>query len=194
MLYNRVVLELSNELKLLEDIFISNWITRNKDLHMLINGENKIWLPGENTAMSKSDMLKKYNQEYISKHARGYPYHITFCITYLKDWILGSIYNDKPDPVDFERNRLTNKGKNFMPNHDTIIEEYIPDEVLEYFNKDVIKEISSICNNILEVVRKYTDLYPKNVFDIEYLGDNLVVVNKGEIGTYRYNEYLNMKG
>lgn len=189
MLYNKIIINTENELKLMEQYFIDHWVKRGPNMSFYGNG--KLWLPNEREPITYSEMRKKYTNDYIEKHRSDYPYFACFCIDILKSWLLGNIYLERSHIIEYKKNPLMEYSKKFLDeyNRDMFVE-YIPDEILDYFSDEVVKKVTKLGEKILKKIQPYTDSYPYNVFDIDFIGNNIILINKGEIGSYRYKEYL----
>lgn len=193
MLYNKIIINTENELKLMEQYFIDHWINRSADpdIKGFYGGETKLWLPGEREPMTYSEMTKKYTPDHIEKHRSNYPYLVYFCADSLRSWLLGNIYLERRDIIEYIKNPLMEYSKNFLDeNKRDMFVEYIADEILDYFSDEVVKKVTELGEKILKKIKPYTDSYPYNIFDIDFIGNNIILINKGEIGSYRYKEYL----
>lgn len=186
MLYNKVILPIENELKLAEEVF---------DRYIGYQFKGGIWVPNERFPLDKKQM-SKYKHNYLVEHMNKGPYLPFLCIPSLKDWLLSNIYwdnNQNNNPL-FSKNYLMSNAVSFNVETKPIIEEFLPDSILESnITDEELKYLESIFFKIYDKVKPYTSNYPDNVFDLELSGPIIYLVNKGEIGSFRYNEYLNYK-
>lgn len=148
---------------------------------------------------------KKINQKLI----RNSPSMPWMCVPDVKRCVLHNIYQSKNDIVyddkifdAFKRNRLIpNGGKGFITdngwskcNDDWLDHEYFfKDEVLLYMTDREKYLLHKCMDSIIEMILYYTNQYPNNVFDLDVETIHIFIENMGEIGTYRYFEFLEWK-
>lgn len=184
MLYNKVVIDLDVELSLLETIYLNK-------IPNLIDPMAKIWLPTHRYPNKYKEFKKTYADVYIEEHLSSNPYMPVFSTYGLKPWLISMIYFDKSDNTLFEKNVLMKNSSSFVVDSLPEVTEYIPDEFLAYLSNKDCDEISNIQKGIYEnKIKPYTSQFPYNVFDINMDSRIIYLENKGEIGTYRYNEYI----
>lgn len=184
MLYNKLVIDLDVELSLLDTIYLNK-------IPDLVDPMAKIWLPTHRYPNTRKDFKKIYADVYIEEYLSSNPYMPVFSTYGLKPWLLSMIYFDKPDDKLFEKNVLMKNSLSFVIDSLPEVTEYIPDEYLRYLSNEDCDEIKRIQNGIYEnKIKPYTSQFPYNVFDINMDSRVIYLENKGEIGSYRYNEYL----
>ena len=142
-----------------------------------------------------NETLRRLN--YTHNEVSPLPFMPFLCVNDIKAFILYSVYSDKLDTCSptikelFERNELLEDGgENFLDNINRYPLFYLDKTVLRSCDENERKSINRSLDSIMSVVSYYTNKYPNNVFDMNFEYAHVYIENLGEIGSYRYFEYL----
>ena len=178
MVFDRVVLDIEHELLMIDSI-INIYKPFPKDVF--------IFSKGERFPVMKSSAYSEFF------FGRG--------IEFVNAYLLDTIYTSKrlEDYTDYYKNRLLPKSTvckvfyNPYESYDVDIKNLFI-TYLEFFptRKEEVNVLNTMLNSIVNKVLTYTNLYPNNIFTLDFSTINTILINGGEIGSYRYREYLNM--
>lgn len=183
--YEKILIDIDPELNMLENFYMR--------LEQNLDNIGLRFIPNKRYPLTSKDFNKlNINSKYITNK----PTSPWLCVAEVKDCVVNNIYNEKKDichPMIFElfkRNQLLKTGgTNFI--------EYWDDN-LEFFRKDVYFSLTEqeqtlfnlYVDSIVRSVLDYTNRFPNNVFDLDIETNHVFIENLGEIGAYRYFEYL----
>lgn len=133
--------------------------------------------------------LKMYNVEYLVKHLSFEPYLPYKTVEPILDYCLSEVYLQYQDCIDFKINKIMDKGRNFLYNAGMGLE-YFLEEYGIYCANNVLDKVLDITYEIIGKIRNYTDTNKFNVIDLDYATNVVYIVDKGNIKSYRYDEYI----
>lgn len=179
-MYEKIILDINPYLVQVEQYFINGLDIAYQDVL-----KDCRFIP--NRRYPIKDIKECSNPEVI----RSTPYYPFLCLDMVSQYLKIRIYQESGYSIEFKANKLLNdKGVKFLEDYEN------PEDVISLYintkNMDInyFKELVTILDRIFLHVDKYTSLYPKNIFEFEYETQYFVLVNKGEIGSFRYNEAI----
>lgn len=191
MVFDRVVLDLEHELLMIDSI-INIYKPFPKDVFIFSKGER---FPVMKSSAYSEFFFGKSNK-YSAEPTLGWR-----CIEFVNAYLLDRIYTNKrlEDYTDYYKNRLLPKSTvckvfyNPYESYDIDIKSLFIN-YLEFFptRKEEVNVLNTMLNSIVNKVLTYTNLYPNNIFTLDFSTINTILINGGEIGSYRYREYLNI--
>lgn len=182
-----IILDINNELLILEEVF-------KRYLEPMVGCK---WVPTLRYPLSNEN-IHLVNQNVLAKYLSDVPYHPILCVDSVYKYVYRYIYIDKELDVDvhmFKYNELIPKkeGRNFLNEYSYI---WYHDDCLPHIMLDKIRGVDcKILRNMLDIitnkVKGYTDKNLKNVYDLDFTTNLVILKDYGNIGMYRYNEALN---
>lgn len=181
-MYSKIVLSIDSELNLLEKYF-NKYVTLPDESYLR-------FIPYKRFFLDKKDKTLTVNTDVI----RNTPYLPYKCLDCVNDYIIYSIYYNSGYMDLFLKNELLETSKRFLPEY-TDEEDYVKEIITTYIpNHDLdmkdYREIKGLLNHIYRKVSMYTDMYPKNIWELDYETNLILLINKGEIGSFRFEEVL----
>lgn len=145
---------------------------------------------------SKELDAEKIDKRYITNRS----YRPWVCVADMRQYILHNIYQQKKDITSgvwfdmFVKNELLEYGgENFIDSEWEEWDKFFREAVLLCLTNNERKIFECCVNSAVNTCLQYTSRYPNNVFDIDIKTNYIFIDNLGEIGTYRYFEYLERK-
>ena len=192
MVFDRVVLDIEQELLMIDTII---------NIYKPIPKDYFIFSKGERLPVMKSSA----NSEFFSGESNKYvtePILAWRCIGFVNHYLLDRIYINKrlDDYTDYYKNRLLPKSNvckvffNPYESYDINMERLFI-TYLEFYptRKEEVKILKTALDSMCKKVTTYTNLYPDNIFTLDFSTINTILINGGEIGSYRYREYLQIR-
>ena len=192
MVFDKVVLDIEHELLMIDSI-INIYKPFPKDVFIFSKSER---LPVMRSSAYSEFFYGKSNKYSAEPNL---PWR---CIEFVNAYLLDCIYTNKrlEDYTDYYKNRL-------LPKSTVCKVFYNPDEsydmdiknlfitYLEFFptRKEEVKILETVLDSMCKKVTTYTNLYPDNIFTLDFSTINTILINGGEIGSYRYREYLQIR-
>ena len=183
-LYEKILVNIDPELYILEKYYYKVW-----DPTVVVK-----FLPNKRFPATMKDLdnaQDKINQISLTPK---YPW---LCVSNLKDCIIGNIYKEKLDLCTplmyrlFEKNgSLPDGGHQFVSNIWEGDYSFFRSDLLEQLTRDELSSFMLCVKSAVETVTSYTNRFPNNVFDLDVETNHIFIENLGEIGSYRYFEYM----
>lgn len=158
-------------------------------------GSGLRFLPGRRYPLNRTELVRGNITDKMVRYHNTVPW---LCVGDISRCILHNIYQQKYEVVTdnimfalFKRNKLIRGGgKCFIEDEWLSFDTFIRPEVLFSMSK-MEKEVFEDCmDSIMDKVIPYTLRYPHNVFNIDTETNYVFIHNLGEIGTYRYFEFV----
>lgn len=132
-------------------------------------------------------------------YIRNTPYMPFRCLSCVNNYVLSKIYMNSQDYKLFIKNPMLSNSKNFLEN--CYIDDDDPDRAIiigwlqnERITISDFKNIRSLLEKIMSIVRVYTDPFPNHIWRLDYSSSSFVILyNDGEIKAFRYTELLNSR-
>ena len=190
MVFDKVVLDIEQEL-LMIDTIINIYKPFTKDVFIFSKSER---FPVMKSS-AYSEFFSGKSNKYSAEPTLGWR-----CIEFVNAYLLDRIYTNKglEDYTDYYKNRLLPKSivcKVFYNPYESYDMERLFITYLEFYptRKEEVKILKTVLDSMCKKVTTYTNLYPDNIFTFDFSTINTILINGGEIGSYRYKEYLQIR-
>lgn len=129
------------------------------------------------------------------------PYMPYLCLACVENYVMFNIYNNSYCYDVFISNPLRKNSKNFLENYYgtskndidpylTIITSWLNTVEISIEHYSMIK---NILDRIVKQVTKYTNHYPNHIWELDYRTSNVILINRGDIRAYRFEELRGLK-
>ena len=190
MVFDKVVLDIEQEL-LMIDTIINIYKPFPKDVFIFSKSERFPIMKSS----AYSEFFSGKSNKYSAEPSLGWR-----CIEFVNAYLLDRIYTNKglEDYTDYYKNRLLPKStvcKVFYNPYESYDMERLFITYLEFYptRKEEVKILKTVLDSMCKKVTTYTNLYPDNIFTFDFSTINTILINGGEIGSYRYKEYLQIR-
>jgi hypothetical protein len=142
---------------------------------------------------------KEYNAP--NQYVRNIPYSPYLCLPCVENYVIVNVYINLPLYKLFLSNPCKKNSKNFLKNYygvdgsglesaigdvnETIITSWLSTNMI---TTDHYKIIKSLLDVILKKVMVYTDLYPNHIWELDWATSHVILINRGDIKAYRFDE------
>lgn len=196
--YIKIKLDIESELELIENI-LAGCAQDNRDMNgnmflpflrfPVYNASYEVTPDDRLNIVRNVPELKMYNTEYLVKYLSFEPYLPYKTVEPILDYCLSQVYLQYSGHIEFKVNKIMNKGRNFLYNAGLGIEHFL-EEYDIYCANNVLDKVLDIAYEIISKIREYTDVNKFNVVDLDYTTNVVYIVDKGNIKSYRYDEYM----
>jgi len=177
----RVILNVENELELL-DIIYRKYIVLPSNMIFIKNNRYPV------VDKHKHNLTKFAKLNMLSNE----PFHPFICLPTVLDVIKLYIYSSYSKPELYTSNPLL-KDKSYqgeqLINSFNVDAEDIIVEHLPNVSKSDFDVINKTLNKIYDIIQQYTSAYDNFIFDLESETSYLILVNKGDVRAFRFEEY-----
>ena len=189
--YPTYVLDIDYELHMLERYF-NIYKPLPEDIRRYLR-----YIPTKRYHLTPED--KEYYVE--NPYERNTPYAPHLCLPCVENYIMVNVYINSPLYKLFLSNPCKKNSKNFLEGYygleDGGIESEIGDVsetiIWSWLGTNMIgidhyKIIKSLLDAILKKAMVYTNLYPNHIWDLDYKTTHVILINRGDIKAYRFDE------
>lgn len=202
MLYLKIKIDIDTELELIEELLVP-YMENKRDVEgnmfipclrypvYNISMENHPEERLEN--IKRIPKLKSYNPDYVMKYLSFDSYLPYKTIEPVLRYCLAQTYLQYSKMIEYKVNEINNSGENFLQYINWSLEDFLEEYDIKC-PEDVLTRLYDLANIIIDRITRYTDLNKNTVIDLEYDTNVVYLINKGHIKSYRYDEYIGMKG
>lgn len=175
----KTVLGVDEYLRIVEEIFKK---------YLDIEQNNLTFVKFERYPIINKGILSKIKDNTLISNKPFAPY---MCVACVKDMLLDRIYMDSSRDKSFKYNPFIPGGgrTDLVPDYDndaSIIYSYI-DNIIEEDIEQIVKWVDKLYK---ENVKQIVNHYPDSLYDIDIETTMFILINLGNVKTYRYNELL----
>ena len=160
------------------------------------------YIPTKRFHLMPSD--KEYMEE--NPYKRNTPYAPHLCLPCVENYVMFDIYSNSHLYELFLRNPCKKDSKNFLENYygtdssgiDSEMNDPYETIICSWLGTNMIstehyKIINQLLNDITKKVMVYTNLYPNHIWELDYQTTHVILINKGDIKAYRFDEMRGLK-
>lgn len=202
MSYLKIKLDIEDELFVLEEL-LSPYIQEMKDmtgymflpcLRFPVYNSSLERTPNDRRELiKKNKILNQYNIEYVIKNLSYNSYLPWKTIEPIMRYVSSNIYEEYRYSNEYRENLLIKGGANFLMYCNHTLEDILEEYDINGYPDVVLEKTYDLTNDIIAKVRAYTDNHRNIVIDFDYTTNVVYLVDKGQIKSYRYDEYFDLK-